>query len=140
MKQGISFFIDGEPVAKARPRFSKYGHAYTPKKTAQYEKKVKNTYRTQPNAFKFDGNAALMVSIIFSMPIPQSYSKKRRKWILDGYEHYTKKPDLDNLAKAVLDALNGVAWCDDSQIVTLNLRKEYSENPSVWVSIRLADV
>lgn len=136
----VSLIIDGEPIAKARPRFSKYGHAYTPKKTAQYEKKIKDAYRTQPNTFKFERSAALMVSIIFSMPIPQSYSKKRRKWILDGYEHYTKKPDIDNLAKAVLDALNGVAWEDDSQIVTLNLRKEYSEHPSVWVSIRLADV
>lgn len=135
MNDTVSFFIYTEPTAKARPRFTRYGRAYTPKKTADYEKQIAEYYKTMPKSQYFDQGTALKVSIGFCMPIPKSYSKTKRKAILEGKEHHLKKPDLDNMAKAVLDALNTVAWADDSQIVSLNLRKSYGENPHIWVSI-----
>lgn len=133
---GITILVPIEPKAKDRPRFNNFGGVYTPRKTADYEKLIADAYRTNPKRQYFDQKQPLKVSMIFCMPIPKSYTKKRRKWIIDGYEQYTKKPDIDNLAKAVLDALNGVAWSDDSQIVQLNLRKEYTESPHIWVSIQ----
>ena len=138
MNSITTLLIPIEPVPKGRPRFTRFGKPYTPKKTADYERIVADTYRTTPNANYFGDNEPLKVSLIFCMPIPKSYPKKRREWILKGYESYTKKPDCDNLAKAVLDALNGVAFEDDSQIVELHIRKEYAEQPHVWVSIQLA--
>lgn len=131
----VTLIIPIEPVAKGRPRVNKKGWTFTPKKTQEFEKQVADYYK-QTRAQYFDENTPLFVTMVFDMPIPKSYSKKRRKWILDGYESYTKKPDLDNLAKGVLDALNGVAWADDSQIIGLNLRKQYSEEPQIWLSIR----
>ena len=67
-------------------------------------------------------------------------TKKNRKLIEEGKLHPTKKPDLDNVAKIVLDSLNGIAYSDDSQIVKLNVEKHYSENPRVEVTLYEVDV
>ena len=53
----------------------------------------------------------------------------------DGTIKPTKKVDVDNLAKAVMDALNGVAWGDDSQVVKITIFKEYTEHPYVYIYI-----
>jgi Holliday junction resolvase RusA-like endonuclease len=60
---------------------------------------------------------------------------KRKKMMLEGQIRHTKKCDADNLAKAVLDALNGIAYYDDSQVCELSVSKLYSDNPRVIVSI-----
>ena len=72
--------------------------------------------------------------------IPKSMTKKNRQLIEEGKLHPTKKPDLDNVAKIVLDSLNGIAYSDDSQIVKLNVEKHYSENPRVEVTLYEVDV
>jgi Holliday junction resolvase RusA-like endonuclease len=77
----------------------------------------------------------LKMSLVFSMPIPVSYSKKRTQACLDRFEKYTKKPDIDNLAKTIMDALNGICYDDDSQIVRLIVDKVYSNEPRVSVVI-----
>ena len=122
-----------EPVPKGRPRFTRMGHAYTPKKTADFEKAIADYY-AKVCGHKFD--SAISVTLAFQMPIPKSITKKQRAKIIDGTVKYTKKPDADNLAKAVLDALNGVAYTDDSLITKLRISKYYSENPAVWMIIR----
>ena len=63
-------------------------------------------------------------------------SKKRRNEMINGNESHIKKPDCDNIAKICLDALNHIAFNDDSQITDLVIRKRYGENPNVVVSIR----
>ena len=113
--------IPGNPVAKGRPRVSKYG-TYTPKKTADFE-----SYVEYGNIKPSD--KPLKAEIIFYMPIPKSASKKVKTAMKNGETAHIKKPDLDNMAKSVLDALNGLAYIDDSQIYSLTLFKTYSEQP-----------
>ena len=122
-----------EPVPKGRPRFTRMGRAYTPQKTADYEKQIAEYYK-KVCGYKFE--SAIEVTLAFQMPIPKSITKKQRAKIIDGTIKHTKKPDADNLAKAVLDGLNGVAYTDDSLITKLRIAKYYSENPSVWMIIR----
>lgn len=130
------FEIFGEPVGKGRPKFSRRGgfvRAYTPKKTADYEKKVRECYMEQMGT-KFEG--AIRVDIAAFFPVPKSASKKKKFQMLMDDIRCLKKPDVDNIAKIILDGLNGVAYEDDKQVVTLLVKKYYSEEPrvSVWVS------
>lgn len=77
----------------------------------------------------------ICISIHFSMPIPKSTTTGKRSKMIAGDIAHTKRPDVDNLTKSVLDALNGVAWADDSQIVQLSVVKQYAEKPSIWLHI-----
>lgn len=113
-----SFFVDGKPQGKARPRFSR-GRAYTPKTTADYEKHIAECY----NGDKFSD--ALFVDIKAYFGVPKSYTKKQIKAIENG-GYPLKKPDADNICKVVLDALNGVAYEDDKQVVDCRIVKQYS--------------
>ena len=134
----MQFTIDANPVAKGRPKFSKVGgfvKTYSPKKTVDYEQIVRQT------AAQAMGPTELLetpvaVYLYIRLPIPKSYPRKRLEACLKGLERPTKKPDIDNLAKSVLDGINGVIWRDDSQIVSLHVTKVYSTQPGVDVLIR----
>lgn len=135
----IKFEIKGTPVAKGRPRLGKFG-TYTPEKTKNYEELVKYTFKNKyPNFEPFKGELKAKLEFVFE--VPKSYSKKKREALLpiEGIEHsgagYTHKPDCDNLAKAVLDALNGLAYIDDSQITCLLAFKEYGYEAKAIVEI-----
>ncbi len=137
MTFSLTFHVDINPVPKGRPRFSKVGgfmRSYTPKKTSDYETEV----RTQAQAVmtREPLETPLAVYLYFRLPIPRSHSKKRQEACLTGSERPIKKPDIDNLAKSVLDGLNGVVWHDDSQIVSLHLTKVYARNPGIDLLIR----
>jgi Holliday junction resolvase RusA-like endonuclease len=137
MTFSLTFHVDINPVPKGRPRFSKVGgfmRSYTPKKTSDYETEV----RTQAQAVmtREPLETPLAVYLYFRLPIPRSHSKKRQEACLSGSERPIKKPDIDNLAKSVLDGLNGVVWHDDSQIVSLHLTKVYARNPGIDLLIR----
>ena len=123
------------PVPKARPRFTRYGHTYTPKKTADYEKAIAEYWRQATNGFMYDKEQALIVNLVFGIPIPKSTSKSKTELMANGTIRPTKKPDVDNLAKAVMDALNDVAWVDDSQVVRVSIYKEYAKEPYVYIYI-----
>lgn len=134
----MMFTIPGECVGKQRPKFSTInGHAvaYTPQKTVNYENLVKLMYTEQVEEAPYDKSAQLCAVIQAYFPIPKSTSKKNRELMLGGYLRPTKKPDSDNIAKSVLDALNGIAFYDDSQIVSLEVKKLYSDTPRVQVYI-----
>lgn len=134
----LSFEIPGDPVAKARPRATMMmgrAHLYTPAKTEKYEARVA-IFAQQAMAGRpvFEGPVALSVTALF--PIPPSWTKKRQAAARAGAEHHTKKPDLDNVLKAIKDGLNGVAWKDDSQVCVLrDCRKGYSDTPRVLVTV-----
>lgn len=137
MTFSLTFHVDLNPVPKGRPRFSKVGgfvRSYTPKKTTDYETQVKT--QAQAVMTREPLETPLAVYLYFRLPIPKSYTKKRSEACLSGSERPTKKPDIDNLAKSVLDGLNGVIWCDDSQIVSLHLTKVYARNPGIDLLIR----
>lgn len=131
----VSFKVDGVPVAKGRPKFrslGKFVSTYTPKKTKEYEELVAIKARqamgeTEPL------ETPIRAFLHFYLPIPVSYSKKRTQACLDGSEKHTKKPDADNAAKSVLDAMNGICYVDDSQIVDLHVHKRYGAEPHVEI-------
>lgn len=130
----VRFSVPGEPKGKGRPRFSnagKYVKTYTPHDTVVYENLVRLSYTQAHPKVKLTG--ALRAEIRAYFPIPASVSKKKREAMIAGKVRYTKKIDADNLAKAVLDALNNVAYDDDKQIVELFVSKDYSEEPQVIV-------
>lgn len=139
MKERYYFVVPGEPVAKGRPKFTTQGgyvKAITPAKTANYETLVKLAYRQEcPGAEIYPKDVPLTVHVIAYFTIPKSASKKKSLDMQCGYIRPTKKPDCDNIGKIICDALNGVAFYDDSQIVELTVNKYYSNTPEVRVSI-----
>lgn len=131
------FTILGEPKGKGRPRFCRNtGHAITPKDTVNYETLVHMEYLEQCNELRFPDDAMLDMRIKAYYSIPKSASKKKRASMLAGEIRPTKKPDMDNVVKIIADALNQIAYRDDTQIVDCQCRKFYSENPRVEVTIR----
>ena len=133
----VSFIINGPPKGKGRPRFSTAGghvHAHTPQDTLVYENLVKMEYRTQCRQLFLEG--PISAEIVGYFPIPASTSKKKQAQMEAGEIKYTKKIDCDNLAKTILDALNGIAYKDDSQICRLYVSKEYSSRPRTVVYLR----
>lgn len=129
----LTIWFPTEPTPKGRPRFTRFGKAYTPKKTQDYEKKIADYFKQNPNRFKFEKDIPVAINLVFGMPIPKSTPKSRKEAMIEGIIKHTKRPDVDNMAKAVLDALNGLAWDDDSQIVRLSITKEYTKEPYVYL-------
>jgi Holliday junction resolvase RusA-like endonuclease len=111
---------------------TKTGHTYTPEKTVNYETLVKQLYIMCSNE-RHDGALKLTVEAFFT--IPKSASKKNREKMLQGEIRPIKRPDWDNVGKIVSDALNELAYKDDSYIVSANVEKWYSDNPRVEVEI-----
>lgn len=134
----ITFTVPGSPQGKMRPRVVKRGNfvqTYTPDKTVNYENLVKLMYGQEAKGRVFDREKSLLVLIVALYDIPQSTSKKRAELMRIGEIRPTKKPDLDNIAKIICDALNGVAYHDDAQVVDLKVVKYYSDTPCVTVTI-----
>ena len=123
-----TFTIPGEPTGKARPRVMKWG-AYTPEKTVLYENLVKTAY----NGRMMEG--ALCMEIKAKYQIPVSASKKKQEAMRNMQMFPTKKPDCDNVIKIIADALNKIAYNDDSQIVIAKIEKMYADTPSVEVTL-----
>lgn len=124
------------PVGKARARVTKFGN-YTPKKTRDFEKLVRDLVtlelrRVRPNV-PLPTKDPVRVSIRFSFLTPKSWTKKKTKELL-GRPH-ASKPDIDNLAKAVTDALLGIVFEDDSQIYELTLIKRWGAEDCVTVFV-----
>ena len=133
----FTFDIVGEPQGKGRPRFSTRGgfvKTYTPEKTASYENFVKVCYLNKYKGKKLDGEITAEIIAYFS--IPKSLSKKKRSEAIEGKIKPTKKPDTDNIAKTILDSLNGIAFEDDKQVVTLSVKKLYGEEAKVVVVLK----
>ncbi|NFT02240.1 RusA family crossover junction endodeoxyribonuclease [Clostridium sporogenes] len=133
----MKIVIDGKPMGKQRPRFnSKTGHTYTPDKTVNYENWVKLCYQQQCKGEKLTGEIVAFINAYYA--IPKSTSKKNKKDMLLGIVRPTIKPDVDNIAKVILDSLNGLAYKDDKQIVTCGISKWYGEDPRVEVILEEA--
>lgn len=104
----------GEVRGQARPRFSRSGHAYKDTASRAYERRLAQCWAEQSGVC-FDGPVRVSISVWRHLP------RSKPRGVTE--EPDTLKPDADNIAKAVLDALNGVAWQDDSQVVALSVRK-----------------
>lgn len=128
----VSFTVPGRPMGKQRPRVMKSGITFTPKETVSYENLVKMVYM-QSGSKMFEG--PINMKIVAYYEIPKSTSKKKAELMRAENERPTKKPDVDNIVKIICDALNKVAYHDDSQIVGCEIQKYYSDNPRVEVEI-----
>lgn len=133
--EALEFIVIGEPQGKGRPRFTKAGTTYTPKKTADYEQLVKAAYYKYCKAYRFDDDAMIKMEIFAYYGIPMSASAKKRDEMLTRKKRPTKKPDMDNVLKIIADSLNGLAYKDDTQIVEAVVHKYYGDVPSVLVRI-----
>lgn len=116
--------IPGEPVPKGRPRFTRDGRTYTPKKTARHEAEVKLAWKRCGYA-PFPAGTPIRMDVRFTMQMPKSWSGKKRAAI-DGTP-CVKHVDIDNLLKTVQDALNGLAFADDSQVVMITADKRWGQ-------------
>lgn len=139
----ICFEIHGDPQGKGRPVAGKsFGGRLTlrtPSKTRAYEQQVAWAGK-QAMAGRAPMDGLLWANITAFMPVPASWSKKERAAALEGMGYAKGRIDADNIAKAVLDGLNGIAYADDVQVVDLRSVKRYTKLlPRVVVSIGLAD-
>jgi Holliday junction resolvase RusA-like endonuclease len=129
--------IPGEMRGKGRPKFSTRGgfaRAYTDAKTANAETWVKSCAIEQVGQPVLDG--ALAVSFAVGVAVPKSWSKKKQAAAIAGEMRPTGKPDFDNSAKLICDALNGIVWKDDSQITDVAFVKRYQSAPVTTIIVR----
>ena len=141
----IYFIVDGKVQPKQRPKvfrnkYSGKSHGVTPEKTREYEERVRGAYidaciESEGKEFEFEGAIEMTVNIY--VEIPQSVAKKYREPMLLGLVRpISKTGDVDNLFKAISDSLNGVAYHDDSQIVTAKIRKFYGKEARAEITIK----
>lgn len=126
--------IKMKPVPKGRPRFTQYGHAYTPAKTLEAENFIKQEvilWMRKNNLCPIK-DIPIELNIDFFFSIPKSYSKKKKEQLING--PHIIKPDCDNLAKLVCDALNGVLYQDDCLIYKLSSSKTYNEEDCIRIA------
>lgn len=115
-----------DPVAKARPRVCKNGHAYTPAKTLEYERVIAIA------TCNLRMTGAVCLHMVFEMQMPKSWSQKKRNE-MNGKPHL-QRPDTDNLVKAVMDGMKG-CWLDDSQVYEIHANKVWAESGAVTISV-----
>lgn len=132
----LFFTFDIEPIPQLRPRVSSrpYVRLYDPPKVANFKRILRslavNQYARPPLV------GALSVSLTFYRPVQSSISKTERERRLSNESKPVVKPDTDNYLKATLDALNGILWHDDAQIVKIEAEKKYSDHPKITVSVK----
>lgn len=134
------FEIEGKPVGKGRPRFRRMGNfvqTYTPTATADYEKLVRLRFQ---NAGGQITDKPVRVGITAFFAPPKSTKKKQKAEMLANLVLPTKKPDCDNVAKIILDALNQVAYKDDAQVIELFVKKRYAAEAKVFVHIEEIEI
>ena len=133
----IYFKVDGAAVPTQRPRISGR-RAYTPKRTKDYEERVLNAFRSSYGGFypAFGKDTPVRICISVIQEIPKSWSKKKRLQAeLGNIVPLSRNGDIDNIAKSILDALNGFAYEDDCQVTTLIVTKQYGVNPCAEVRL-----
>jgi Holliday junction resolvase RusA-like endonuclease len=135
----ITAIIPGKPVGKGRPRFTKGGTPYTPEKTRAYETKAAIIYKLAARGYKFPRHVPVSVTIRAFYGVPASDTKRQRERKLTGAVLPCKKPDIDNVTKIILDALNGLAYEDDAQVVKITAEKFYSDRPRVEISVSASE-
>ena len=137
----IRFLVAGEPRGKGRPRFSTHAGrvmAFTPPETLAYERLIQAEFKCQCGGKRFGDSTQLDMRVIAYYSIPESAPKWKKAEMSKGIIRPTKTPDWDNIGKVVSDSLNGIAYKDDKQIVDAQIRKFYSNQPRIEVTILAA--
>ena len=129
------FEVPGKVIGKGRPRLNSYtGVVYTPTKTKDYETLVEQYFLLKYPRFKaLEGR--IKVNIIAYFSIPKIIKKSDINEMLENNISPTKKPDIDNIVKVVLDSMNKFAFKDDNQITKLEVEKKYALEDKVHIKI-----
>lgn len=133
----ITFCVPGAPQGKGRARaFVRAGHVghYTPEKTRSYEGLIR-AYALQEMNGRKPTEMPVRAEIFVAFGVPDSWPTWKRLEAVNGEISATVRPDADNVAKAVKDALNGICWIDDCQVISLAVHKYYTKDPHVTVVI-----
>jgi Holliday junction resolvase RusA-like endonuclease len=130
----ITITIAGEPVAKGRPRMTRRGFTYTPAHTRKYE-----AHGRLAAQLAMDGRPPIegpvRVELLAELPIPASWSNKKRARAITGDVLPIGRPDLDNFVKSAQDAINEIVIRDDSQIIEVSARKRYGVAPKLVMTV-----
>ncbi len=135
----ISIELDGNPIAQKRPRIARsansswcYDSQKELKDGSQWQ--LRSQFRESPLT------VPVAIDLIFFMPIPKSTSAFKKRQMQNGIIAHTKKPDIDNLQKFILDCMNKLVFEDDSQVCEIRAKKIYSSKPATLIRvIPLAD-
>jgi Holliday junction resolvase RusA-like endonuclease len=127
----MKFKVNIKPIGKARARVTRYG-TFTPQKTKDFEQAIAWSFREQFKAHEIILKP-IKLTICATFEPPKSYSNPKRLRCLKT--HHSKKPDIDNIAKAIMDSLNGLAYKDDNQVCELNIIKRYGEKDNITIEI-----
>lgn len=138
--QPVTFHVPGKPQGKARARTFRNRHtgrsmSITPEQTVLYENFIKERFLQVGTGFYLERGKPVTMRIVAGFLPPKSVSKKRRTDMLEGRELPLKKPDMDNIVKVVADALNGVAYHDDTQIALVIAKKAYSSVEGLDITV-----
>lgn len=138
----ITFIVHGDPVGKGRPRITTRGgfvRTYTPDGTRDYECMIADlAHREMMNHGLLPTYDAVKVEIDIYHAIPKSYSKKKHEQAIKDEVKPMVKPDIDNVVKAALDAMNKTVYIDDKQVVELVARKFYTEEKEGFIRIEVS--
>jgi Holliday junction resolvase RusA-like endonuclease len=130
MSDAITITINGEVVAKGRPPMTRRGFVYTPAATRKYEAHARLAAQLamgeRPPLW-----IPVRIELSVELPVPTSWSNKRRLAALAGAIAPTSKPDIDNYVKTALDAINTIVVTDDALVVEMQARKRFSEQPKL---------
>lgn len=132
MITSITFIVEMAPTGKGRPRHTRSGHTYTPEKTRKAEKIISAAARVHFNS-PLVVPAAVCIEAYYS--VPMSWSKVKRDMALTQELRPQSKPDSDNIAKLILDALNGIAWPDDKAVADLRVIKRYADKSYIRIKV-----
>jgi len=135
----ISFIVYGEPKAQGRPRFKRRGNSvqtYDDPKSNEYKDTVYSVAVQNKPPELLQGPLSVVIVCLRSMTAAILKSARKTTLAEAGKIFPLTKPDVDNYAKGVKDALKGVIWRDDSQVVELTVIKRYSETPRVEITVR----
>ena len=133
----IEFDVIGKIQPKQRPRFMRRGsfiQTYTPLPTINYQKLVAKSYTDKYGAMKLQDAVSVTITAFFN--VPKSYSKKKKAELI-GKPNTLHNGDIDNVAKSILDGLNGVAWDDDTIVYDLHISKFYSTDDVERVEVKI---
>jgi Holliday junction resolvase RusA-like endonuclease len=136
-QEPVTIVLLGKPVAWARPGGGKTGNRFTPEKQRANGAEIKLAAQQymlhQHDAGMFEVPVEMLIRAEFQIPV--SWSRKKKNAALLGLFHHGGKPDADNLAKQVNDALKGVVYSDDKLISLLTVDKRYSNQPKLVIRV-----
>jgi len=130
----VTVIINGEPVAKGRPRMTQSGFVYTPAATRKFE-----AHGRLSAQLAIDGRPPIerpvRLELLVELPIPKSWSKRKSADAITGHIRPTSRPDVDNYPKAIFDAINTIVVADDAQVVEVYAKKKFSVAPKMVATI-----